>query len=106
MSYRAHVSQDPLNRTAELRLVYEGNRQTSVATEVSEDGHIIFEDVAEGVYVEPFLRFPETAIGAIREALEEFSPPPTDADLRDALELERQRVDRVITRLLDLQDQT
>lgn len=41
MGYRAHVSVDPLSRTAEVRLIREANYGYAVAGGLSEDGFLV-----------------------------------------------------------------
>lgn len=100
MAYHAAVSQDPFSHTAELRLVYEGSNRRAAASLVDVDGSIVFVDSEEGEQVDPFLRIPLGALPALRDALNEHVPPTDDTDLREALSVERERVNRIIDNAL------
>ena len=97
MGYRASVSVDPLSRTAEVRLIREGYPLQAAAEGVGEDGIVFFTEADEGVMVPPFLRLPSDALNALRDAFNDHAPPSDDADLREALSVERGRVDKVIS---------
>lgn len=100
MEYRAHVENDPLSGLSTLRLIARGNIGTSVATGIGSLGDVHFMEQDEGVYVEPFLRLPSDAMLAVRDALNGHAPPTDDTDLREALSVERERVDKVINNAL------
>ena len=102
MDFRASVERDLLTGTSAVRLGGSYPDGTFfVATSVAEDGDVIFEEAERGVYTDPFLRFSDEALIALRDALNGHAPPTSDADLRDALKVERSRVDRIIDNALE-----
>ena len=93
----ASVITEPITNTAEVRLgrpIEAGRYQAAVG--VSDDGHLIMEEVDGGVSIPPFVRIPYPALLAVvNEVTKDL--PPTDVDsMREALTLERQRVDQLI----------
>lgn len=98
MEYRASVSHDAIRQTVEIRL---GTTEGHAAVEVDEFGSVIMEAQPEGVVIPPFLRLPRDAMLALRDALNGHAPPVDDADLREALNVERARVDRLIDNALE-----
>lgn len=102
MEYRASVSHDAIRQTVDIRL---GTTEGHAAVEVDEFGNIIMEQQPEGVGIPPFLRLPHDAMLALRDALNGHAPPTSDADLREALAVERMRVNRAIDRLFSQREE-
>lgn len=96
MEYRAHVENDPIMRCTTITLAARGSGGTSVAELVDVDGSIVFVEHEEGTFAEPFLRLPQEAALALRDALNNHAPPTDDTDLREALSVERERVNKII----------
>ena len=99
MEYRASVVYDPIRRLAEVRL---GTTEGHAAVEVDEFGNIVMEEQpTPGVMIPPLLFLPEDMMLALRDAFNDHAPPTDDADLREALSIERARVDRVLEKALE-----
>ena len=100
MEYRAHAEHDPIMRCTRISLVSQDSGGTSAASLVDVDGSLVFVEHAPGEFVEPFLRLPQEAALALRDALNDHAPPSDDADLREALTVERERVNKIIDNAL------
>ena len=97
MVWKAVVSRDPSSFGIDVRIadVYEDH--VVVASEVV-DGHVTMERQGPAAEVPRLLTLPPEALDALRDALNQHSPPTDDRDLRDALSVERARVDRILDR--------
>lgn len=99
MEWRAQLSPRPMQ--IGYYDVYLGRHIGSGIFEVvvgidDETQMFVLETVGEGEAMPPLLTLPTPAIDALREALAEVAPPPSDSDLREALEHERGRVDKLL----------
>ena len=77
----------------EVRL---GTADGYAAVEVDEFGSLIMEEQPPGVMFPTLLLLPEGAVTALRDAFNGHAPPTDDADLREALNVERERVNRIL----------
>lgn len=94
MSWRAHVTDSFAAIGVEVRIVDAYDDHADVVT--VEDGRTIATRVGRGEQMPPALTLPYEAVEALRDALNGHAPPPSDADLREALQVERGRVDRIL----------
>lgn len=98
----ASVEDDYGRMQVALRLGYRvGEDRVSVAVATGDDGTLVMQE--QGTYdVTPaVLRLPREAVEALRDALNGHMPPTDDGDLRDALKVERERVDRMLDAALN-----
>lgn len=98
MSFRAGIVPDPLGGTVAVHLVQEDGTTSYGPRETTE---FWFSPVAEGAISTPLFRLPREALIAIADAVYDHYPPKDDKDLREALEIERGRVDRVLDVVLE-----
>ena len=92
MGWKAQVSDSLTSFNVEIRLanVYHDDMHV-----MRPDGTV--ETVRVGSEVPPVLSLPREAVEALRDALNGHAPPSSEADLREALEVERGRVDRILS---------
>lgn len=77
------------------------NVEVRIANIYGDDMHVVhpggeLERIRRGAEVPAVLSLPREAIEALRDALNGHAPPSSDADLREALRVERARVDRIL----------
>lgn len=96
MDYRVSAVPDPFGEYTEVRVAY----NDCAAIEVDEYGNIVMMEQPPGAAVPPLLRLPRELVVPLRDALSGVAPPPSGADLREALDIERARVDAVLSSLL------
>lgn len=104
MTWKANASEEFELGYVVLRLADIRNDDMDVATGYVTDGSPTFQTQSRAVEVPTFLRLPYEAAEALRDALNGHMPPRDDRDLRDALRVERERVDRVLDRLTGRED--
>jgi hypothetical protein len=93
--WKAHIERDWAGMGDRLILHRRVGDRFEVVTEIAEGGHAVITEVTPNERVEG-IRLPEGVIDAIAEALH---PGPSSSELRvlnEALNLERDRVDRVL----------
>lgn len=98
--WTADVSFSPFRNVYEIRLAERTSEGYNVAVRAN-DGDVEVEHVSVGVEIPVFLSLPADALDAIREAYEESRPRDGDSDLRESLELERERVNKFIDAIVD-----
>lgn len=92
MEYRVAVTPDPFDEYTEIRVRW----GDYAAVELDEVGNLIMKEQSPGEMIPSLLRVPHALVGPLRDALSEVAPPPDDADLREALTIERERVNKII----------
>ena len=97
MVWKAVVSDDPASFNTDVRIADVYQDEVVVAAEVVE-GHVTMRRQQPAEEVPRLLSLPIEALEALRDALNQHSPPTDDRDLRDALAVERARVDRILDR--------
>lgn len=103
--WRAAVEYDPITGSYAIRLAQKaGDGYHNVAVS-AQDGHATMQRVPMGYEVPRFVSLPREAVDALRDALDEKAPRASDADLREALQVERGRVDRVLASLTGAADE-
>lgn len=95
-NWHAQVTDSFASFDQEVRLAQVFDREVNVAARVSADGTVEMERQTHGQEVPALLKLPREALEALRDALNREMPPTDDRDLRDALRVERERVDRVL----------
>lgn len=68
----------------------------AVAVATEDDGTVVMREQGNYEVAPAILRLPREAIEAVRDALNGHMPPRDDSDLREALRVERERVDRIL----------
>lgn len=104
MTWKANASEEFELGYVVLRLADIRNDDVDVATGYVTDGCPTFRTQSRASEVPAFLRLPREAAEALRDALNGHMPPRDDRDLRDALRVERERVDRILDRFTRPQD--
>lgn len=67
-------------------------------------GDVVMREQRQSEAAPALLRLPREAVEALRDALNGHMPPTDDRDLRDALQVERARVDRMLDAVLDREE--
>lgn len=99
MEIKADVTHDYLSGWAEIRLIAKENGNF-YAAKVDENGFITLEQHAEGTIVPAALKMPRDIALAIQAALNDHAPVQQDQDLREALKIERARVDKILNKVV------
>jgi len=93
--WKAIVSEDPGTFRLDVRLVDAFDDHVDVA-QVDVNGVVTTHRQNRGVEVPRMLSIPHEALDALRDAINGHAPPSDDRDLRDALAIERRRVDKIL----------
>lgn len=101
MECKGQVTHDYLTGWTEIRMIAKHNGTTYAATRVNEDGSIVLEQHPEGTVVPAVLRMPRDFALELQAALNDHAPVQQDADLREALKVERARVDKIIDKVVE-----
>lgn len=99
MEIRADVTHDYLTGWTAVRVVAKENGNFYAATRVEEDGQVVLEQHPAGTMVPELLKMPRDIALAIQAALNDHAPVQQDHDLREALKVERERVDKILDRV-------
>lgn len=95
MTWKANASEDFVMGHVVVRLAERRGDDLIVATDAY-DGDVMLQTQPASSEVPAFLRLPREAAEALRDALNGHMPPRDDSDLREALQVERDRVDRLL----------
>lgn len=101
MSYKARITDGLDHFDVEIHIGDLHDDGVDVAVGVDDGGRVVMERRSYAAATGPLLRLPREAVEALRDALNGYAPPRDDADVREALSVERARVDRILGSFLE-----